>query len=107
MSGELLNAIGAASAIFLSSAGSAYASAHSGRFALKAHRNLGLKSLVFIVISGVLAIYGLIIGVILVRNFEGDKTIPAFREMSKLSRERFVRLAHNGYMIAVKNSEAS
>lgn len=75
MSGEFLNAIGAASAIFLASAGSAYASAHSGRFALKAHRNLGLKSLVFIVISGVLAIYGLIIGVLLVRKFEGDEPI--------------------------------
>ena len=75
MSGEFLNAIGAASAIFLASAGSAYASAHSGRFALKAHRNLGLKSLVFIVISGVLAIYGVIIGVLLVRKFEGDKQI--------------------------------
>ena len=52
MSGELLNAIGAASAVFLASAGSAYASAHSGRFALRAHHNLGLKSLVFIIMSG-------------------------------------------------------
>lgn len=75
MSGELLNAIGAASAIFLASAGSAYASAHSGRFALKTHRVLGLKSLIPIIISGVLAIYGLIIGVILVHKFEGDEPI--------------------------------
>ena len=75
MSGELLNAIGAASAIFLASAGSAYASAHSGRFALKTHRVLGLKSLIPIVISGVLAIYGLIIGIILVHKFEGDEPI--------------------------------
>ena len=75
MSGELLNAIGAASAIFLASAGSAYASSHSGRFALKTHRVLGLKSLIPIIISGVLAIYGLIIGIILVHKFEGDEPI--------------------------------
>ena len=75
MSGELLNAIGAASAVFLASAGSAYASAHSGRFALRTHRVLGLKSLIPIIISGVLAIYGLIIGVILVHKFEGDEPI--------------------------------
>lgn len=75
MSGELLNAIGAASAIFLASAGSAYASAHSGRFALKTHRVLGLKCLIPIIISGVLAIYGLIVGVILVHKFEGDEPI--------------------------------
>mmetsp|Transcript_33318 Transcript_33318/g.98265 ORF Transcript_33318/g.98265 Transcript_33318/m.98265 type:complete len:193 (-) Transcript_33318:191-769(-) len=75
MSGELLNAIGASSAVFLASAGSAYASAHSGRFALRAHRNLGLKSLVFIIISGVLAIYGLIVGVLLVQKFEGVEPI--------------------------------
>ena len=75
MSGELLNAIGAASAIFLASAGSAYASAHSGRFALKTHRVLGLKCLIPIIISGVLAIYGLIVGVILVHKFEGNEPI--------------------------------
>ena len=51
------------------------ASAHSGRFALKTHRVLGLKCLIPIIISGVLAIYGLIVGVILVHKFEGDEPI--------------------------------
>lgn len=74
---ELLTGLGAAAAIFLSSAGSCYASAYSGIFAMRSHPILGLKSLCPIVISGVLAIYGLIIGFLLTHKFDGDSEISA------------------------------
>lgn len=77
VSPELLTGLGAAAAIFLSSAGSCYGSAHSGVFAMRTHPVLGWKSLIPIVQSGVLAIYGLIIGILLIPKFDGDKEITA------------------------------
>eukprot|EP00568_Trieres_chinensis_P012692 CAMPEP_0183304710 /NCGR_PEP_ID=MMETSP0160_2-20130417/9707_1 /TAXON_ID=2839 ORGANISM="Odontella Sinensis, Strain Grunow 1884" /NCGR_SAMPLE_ID=MMETSP0160_2 /ASSEMBLY_ACC=CAM_ASM_000250 /LENGTH=172 /DNA_ID=CAMNT_0025467811 /DNA_START=157 /DNA_END=675 /DNA_ORIENTATION=- len=59
---QLMTAIGAVSAMFLSSAGSCYGSVHGGVFALEMLPILGRgRSLVPIFQSGVLAIYGLII----------------------------------------------
>jgi V-type H+-transporting ATPase proteolipid subunit len=75
MSPDIFTALGAASAIFLSAAGSCYASAHSGVFAIRNHSILGLKSLIPIVQSGVLAIYGLIIALILIHRFNGAAAI--------------------------------
>lgn len=65
MSPELWTATGAAFSIFLSSAGSCYASIYAGLFVLQFYKKLGAKSFCPIIIAGVLAIYGLIIGVLL------------------------------------------
>ena len=60
---DLMTGLGAALAIFLSSAGSAIASVQGGLFALCTGG--GILGFVPIVISGVLAIYGIIIAIIL------------------------------------------
>jgi V-type H+-transporting ATPase proteolipid subunit len=62
---ELWTALGAALGVFLSAAGACYASAHAGIFAVRFNSELSLKSFFPIIISGVLAIYGAIIGVLL------------------------------------------
>lgn len=62
MTPELWTSVGAALAIFLSSLGSCYASVHAGLFALRYHAELRLKCFFPIIIAGVLAIYGLIVG---------------------------------------------
>lgn len=67
---EFLTALGAAIAIFLSSAGASLGSIPAGVFALRANRTWGWKSFIPIVIAGVLAIYGLIIAVILCGNVD-------------------------------------
>jgi V-type H+-transporting ATPase proteolipid subunit len=59
---QLLTGLGAAISIFLSSAGACAASVPSGLFAL---RSKGVQGFFPIIISGVLAIYGCIIAVIL------------------------------------------
>ena len=58
-----LTGLGAALSIFLSSLGSAIASAEAGVYALRS--TSGIFSFVPIIISGVLAIYGIIISVLL------------------------------------------
>ncbi len=70
---ELWSALGAATAIFFSSAGSCYASAKSGVFLMKYHSQMGLLALCPIIISGVLAIYGLIIGTIISFKLGGEE----------------------------------
>ena len=70
MSTDLLTALGAALAIFLSSAGASLGSIPAGVFALRANSTLGWKSFIPIVIADVLAIYGLIIAVILCGNVD-------------------------------------
>jgi ATP synthase proteolipid subunit len=72
---ELWTALGAAISIFLSSFGSCYASAHAGLFAMRNHAQLGIKSFFPVIISGVLAIYGLIIGVILAFKIDDSSSI--------------------------------
>lgn len=67
---DFLTALGAAIAIFLSSAGASLGSIPAGVFALRANRTWGWKSFIPIVIAGVLAIYGLIIAVILCGNVD-------------------------------------
>jgi V-type H+-transporting ATPase proteolipid subunit len=59
----LLTGLGAAFSIFLSALGSAIASAEAGVYALRS--TSGVFSFVPIIISGVLAIYGIIISVLL------------------------------------------
>lgn len=60
---ELLTGLGAAASVFLSSAGSVYASIHGGVFALKSP--FGYIGFCPIIIGGVLSIYGLIVAVLL------------------------------------------
>jgi ATP synthase proteolipid subunit len=72
---ELWTALGAALAIFLSAAGACYASAHAGIFAVRFNSELYLKSFFPIVIAGVLAIYGAIIGVLLAFKLNGTDAV--------------------------------
>lgn len=65
VSAELLTGLGAAASIFFCSAGAAVASAPAGVFAL---RSSTIRAFIPIVISGVLAIYGIIVAVILAVN---------------------------------------
>jgi V-type H+-transporting ATPase proteolipid subunit len=67
---HLLTGLGAALSMFLSAAGSCFASVPSGIFAQRAVGNI--KNFFPINISGVLAIYGCIISVILSRNIQND-----------------------------------
>jgi V-type H+-transporting ATPase proteolipid subunit len=60
----LCTGLGAALSIFLSAVGASIASAEAGIYALHSRSGL-LKSFVPIVIAGVLAIYGIIVGVLL------------------------------------------
>ena len=66
---KLLTGLGCAASMFLCAAGSAYASSHAGVYAM---RSSGLKGFAPIVISGVLAIYGIIVSVLLALKFTGD-----------------------------------
>jgi len=79
---ELWTALGAAISIFLSSFGSCYASANAGIFAMCNHAQLGIKSFIPLMQSGVLVIYGLIIGVILAFKIDDSSSVSeqkAFR----------------------------
>ncbi len=67
---KLLTGLGCVASMFLCAAGSAYASSHSGVYAM---RSSGLKGFAPIVISGVLAIYGIIVSVLLALKFTGDE----------------------------------
>ena len=64
---QLLTGLGSALSIFLASTGSAIASAEGGIYAL---RKKGLTAFVPIIISGVLAIYGIIVSILLVGKME-------------------------------------
>eukprot|EP00979_Chaetoceros_neogracilis_P016480 scaffold8198_cov287-Chaetoceros_neogracile.AAC.3 len=75
VSAELWTALGAAVSIFLSRLGSCYATANAGLFAMRNHAQLGLKSFIPIIVSGVLAIYGLIIGVLLAFKIDDESVI--------------------------------
>uniref|UniRef100_A0A7S4HST0 V-type proton ATPase proteolipid subunit n=1 Tax=Odontella aurita TaxID=265563 RepID=A0A7S4HST0_9STRA len=68
---QLMTGIGAAASIFLSAAGSAWASVPSGMFALR-NSGIGIKAFFPIVISGVLAIYGTIVSALLCSRLKGD-----------------------------------
>lgn len=72
---ELWTALGAALAVFLSAAGACYASAHAGIFAVRFNSELSLKSFFPIIIAGVLAIYGTIVGVLLAFKLDAADTI--------------------------------
>jgi V-type H+-transporting ATPase proteolipid subunit len=77
---ELLTGLGAALAVFLSSTGAAIASSHSGIFAMRSN---SFKDFVPIVISGVLAIYGIIVGVLLCGKFNGEmNAVDGYRNVS-------------------------
>lgn len=77
---QLLTGIGSALSIFLASAGSAIASSHSGIYAV---RKNDMKSFVPIIISGVLAIYGIIVSVLLIGKFKDDiSQVDGYRNLS-------------------------
>jgi V-type H+-transporting ATPase proteolipid subunit len=78
---QLWTGLGAALSIFLCSTGSAIASAEAGVYALRKH---GYAAFVPIIISGVLAIYGIIISVLLVGKMEtSDLTaVDGYRNLS-------------------------
>jgi hypothetical protein len=65
MSPELLIGLGASLSIFLASAGSVIASVPSGVFAARCNDDSCWKPYSAIIISGVLAIYGIIVSVVL------------------------------------------
>ena len=67
-----MTGLGAALSIFLSASGAASGSAASGTFALQSS-STGFVSFIPIVISGVLAIYGAIVGVILSHRMFDEK----------------------------------
>jgi len=69
---QLMTGLGAALSIFLSASGAASGSAASGTFALQSS-STGFASFIPIVISGVLAIYGAIVGVILSHRMFDEK----------------------------------
>jgi V-type H+-transporting ATPase proteolipid subunit len=70
---ELMTGLGAAASTFLTAAGACYASVHAGVFALRASVPCWV-AFSPIIISGVLAIYGIIISVILSAKFNNDET---------------------------------
>jgi len=65
---QLLTSLGAVSAVFFTAAGSAYASAHGGMFAIRNFEFFRLKAFVPMMQAGVLALYGLIVGIMLHRR---------------------------------------
>lgn len=78
---HLLSGLGAAFAMFLSAAGSSAATVHAGMFA---QNTIGIMGWSPVVISGVLAIYGMIIAVILSHNLMNDDMTDAqgYRNLS-------------------------
>ena len=80
----LLTGLGATLAVFFSGFGAAIASHEGGIYAIQNYKS-NWKAFVPTIISGVLAIYGLIIGVILVRKLDGDDimtTQDGYRQFS-------------------------
>ena len=78
---QLLTGLGAALAIFLTAYGAAIASSHSGVFAV---RGSDYKAFAPIVISGVLAIYGIIVAVLLVGKLNQSEIsqVDGYRNLS-------------------------
>ena len=78
---QLLTGLGAALAIFLTAYGAAIASSHSGVFAV---RGSDYKAFAPIVISGVLAIYGIIVAVLLVAKLNSGEMaqVDGYRNLS-------------------------
>jgi V-type H+-transporting ATPase proteolipid subunit len=80
ISPQLLTGLGSAFSIFLAAAGSAFASSHAGIYAV---RGKGFLAFPPLMISGVLAIYGIIVSVLLVGKFKDDMTeIEGYRNFS-------------------------
>ena len=95
VSAELLTGLGAAASIFFCSAGAAVASAPAGVFAL---RSTTLRAFAPIVISGVLAIYGIIVAVILAGQLSNSKTMAESDGYKQLAAGLSVGLATGLYM---------
>jgi len=75
-----LSAVGCAASMFLSAAGSAYASSHSSVYAM---RGSGMQGFVPIVISGVLAIYGIIVSIVMASSFSDSMTqLEGYRNLA-------------------------
>lgn len=67
---KLLTGLGAVASLFFASTGSAIASAAAGKYALNVSRGGWIYDFCPIVISGVLAIYGIIVSVLLVPHLK-------------------------------------
>ena len=78
---QLLSGLGSALSIFLTASGSAIASAESGVYAL---RKKGPLAFVPIIISGVLAIYGIIVAILIVGKSDGTELseVQGYRHLS-------------------------
>jgi len=82
VSPELLTGLGSAASIFFTSMGAALASAHAGTYAIRGHS--GFRDFCPIIVSGVLAIYGIIVSVLLVGKLtEGTLSeVDGYRNLS-------------------------
>jgi len=76
---QLMTGLGAAAAMFFSALGSALASVQGGKYAM---RSTGVLSFAPIVISGVLAIYGIIVAVLLSGKMDGAESSNGYRNFS-------------------------
>lgn len=79
---ELLTGLGAALSIFLTSVGAAVASVPAAKYAL---RSSGVLSFAPIIISGVLAVYGIIVSVLLAFKMQGtaaDDAVSGYKNIS-------------------------
>jgi V-type H+-transporting ATPase proteolipid subunit len=61
----LLTGLGAATALFLAGSGAAYGTSHASIFALRHPTNHSVMTMSPVIISGVLAVYGVIVGTLL------------------------------------------
>jgi V-type H+-transporting ATPase 16kDa proteolipid subunit len=77
---QLLTGLGCAASMFFCAIGSAYASSHSGVYAV---RGTDYKAFAPIIISGVLALYGIIISILLAGKFDENMTqAQGYRNLS-------------------------
>jgi V-type H+-transporting ATPase 16kDa proteolipid subunit len=77
---ELLTGLGAAASIFLTSAGAAVASVEAGKYAM---RSSGIMSFAPIIISGVLAIYGIIVSALLAYKIrDSTDAVSGYKNLS-------------------------
>ncbi|KAL0839270.1 hypothetical protein ABMA28_016030 [Loxostege sticticalis] len=80
--GPFFGVMGAASAIIFSALGAAYGTAKSGTgiAAMSVMRpELIMKSIIPVVMAGIIAIYGLVVAVLIAGSLEGPANYPLFR----------------------------
>jgi ATP synthase proteolipid subunit len=88
---ELFSGIGCALSVFLASVGACWASIPSGVYAT--HSNDGIKGFAAIIISGVLAIYGIIVAAVIVNRLNSGAELTSVEGYMHLSAGLSVGLA--------------